>query len=160
MTVAHGGIPLSVIQQYLNLQFSVSLDLFGSETSTNAANYYAAGLKGRWMETRRDDDHLLAEATMDVPVVENGAITVRTVPMLTALNLDLRDEYALDCARGLRRWNKELQDAGLQERLILPHEGFNRKVGSFAGHHISPAGEMLERDDWERRSAAWLPTAR
>ena len=64
---AHGGIPLSVIQKYLNFQFSVSLDLFGSETSSNAAAYFTAGLKGRWMETRRDDDHLLAGATMDVP---------------------------------------------------------------------------------------------
>jgi len=156
---AHGGIPLAVIQKYLNFQFSVSLDLFGSETSSNAAAYYTASLKGRWMETRRDDDHLLAGATMDVPVVENGAITAKTVPMLTALNLDLRGEYTLDCARGLRRWNKELTDAGLELRLTLPHEGFNRKVGSFAGHHISPAGEMLEREDWERQADEWLPTA-
>src|SRR5450759_4325928 len=51
---AHGGIPLAVIQKYLNFQFSVSLDLFGSETSSNAAAYYTASLKGRWMETRRD----------------------------------------------------------------------------------------------------------
>lgn len=31
----YGGIPLEVIQQYLNFQYSVSLDLFGSEQSTN-----------------------------------------------------------------------------------------------------------------------------
>ena len=31
----YGGIPLSVIQKYLNFQFSVSMDLFGSETSSN-----------------------------------------------------------------------------------------------------------------------------
>ena len=33
----YGGIPLSVIQKYLNFQFSVSMDLFGSETSSNVA---------------------------------------------------------------------------------------------------------------------------
>jgi benzoyl-CoA 2,3-epoxidase subunit B len=156
---AHGGIPLSVIQKYLNFQFSVSLDLFGSETSSNAAAYYTAGLKGRWMETRRTDDHLLVSDTLDVPVVADGAITSKAVPMLTALNLDLRAEYTLDCARGLRRWNSELQDAGLERRLSLPHEGFNRKVGTFAGHHISPAGHLLEREDWERQAPGWLPTA-
>jgi benzoyl-CoA 2,3-dioxygenase component B len=148
-----------VIQKYLNFQFAVSLDLFGSETSSNAAAYYTAGLKGRWMETRRSDDHLLAGQTSEVPVVQDGAISARTVPLLTALNLDLRHEYTLDCARGLRRWNKELEDAGLQQRLTLPHEGFNRKVGTFAGHHISPDGRLLEREDWERQAPDWLPTA-
>ena len=58
-----------MIQKYLNFHFSVSLDLFGCETSTNAANYYTAGLKGRWKETRRKDDHVLTEdsATLDEP---------------------------------------------------------------------------------------------
>ena len=83
-----------VIQKYLNFQFSVSLDLFGSETSSNVAGYYTAGLKGRWMETRRDDDHQLTDATMEVPVLAGGIHRHRrTVPMLTALNLDLRNEY-------------------------------------------------------------------
>jgi benzoyl-CoA 2,3-dioxygenase component B len=155
----HGGIPLSVIQKYLNFQFSVSLDLFGSETSSNAAAYYTAGLKGRWLETRRHDDHLLGGASMDVPVVADGVIASKSVPLLTALNLDLRNEYALDCARGLRRWNAELESAGLEQRLILPHEGFNRRVGCFGGHHISPDGQLLDPADWELRAPGWLPTA-
>ena len=155
----HGAISLPVIQKYLNFQFSVSLDLFGSETSSNVASYYTAGLKGRWMETRRKDDHLLAGATREVPVVTGGAITTRTVPMLTALNLDLRAEYVADCERGLRRWNKELEQARLPHRLALPHEGFNRKVGAFAGHLVSPAGELLDQAGWDRQVAGWLPTA-
>ena len=154
----HGAIPLQVIQKYLNFQFSVSLDLFGSETSSNVAGYYTAGLKGRWMETRRPDDHLLAGAAMDVPVIEAGAITTRTVPMLTALNLDLRNEYVLDCARGLRKWNAELEQAGIEQRLTLPHEAFNRRVGSFAGHWVSPSGNICTEADWERQAAGWLPT--
>ena len=43
-----GGINVETLQRYLNLHYSVSLDLFGAETSTNAANYFAAGLKGRF----------------------------------------------------------------------------------------------------------------
>jgi benzoyl-CoA 2,3-dioxygenase component B len=154
----HGAIPLTVIQKYLNFQFSVSMDLFGSETSSNVAKYYTAGLKGRWMETRRKDDHLLHDLTMDVPGIEDGALTTRTVPLLTALNLDLRNEYTADCVNGVRRWNQALEDAGLEERLYLPHDGFNRRVGAFSGHHVSPQGEIVDDATWERSVGDWLPT--
>ncbi|HEY7144303.1 MAG TPA: benzoyl-CoA 2,3-epoxidase subunit BoxB [Streptosporangiaceae bacterium] len=153
----YGGIPLAVIQKYLNFQFSVSLDLFGSETSTNAASYYTAGLKGRWMETRRPDDHLLTDAATAVPEVAGGVIGARQVPMLTALNLDLRNEYIADCERGVRRWNRELEQRGLPQRLTLPHAGFNRKVGAFAGHHVSPDGQLLDGQSWSRQASGWLP---
>src|SRR5680860_920811 len=96
----HGGIPLDVIQKYLNFQYSVSMDLFGSEQSTNAGNYYSSGLKGRWQETRRKDDHVLLDDERTMNVVEDGKIVEKTVPMLSALNLDLRDEYVADCANG------------------------------------------------------------
>ena len=69
-----GGIDVATLQRYLNFHCSVSLDLFGAETSTNAANYFAAGLKGRFQEERRDDDHRLHDATRDVPTVDDGAI--------------------------------------------------------------------------------------
>jgi benzoyl-CoA 2,3-dioxygenase component B len=148
-----------VIQKYLNFHYSVSLDLFGSETSSNVAAYYTAGIKGRWMETRRKDDHVLTDATMDIPVVEDGRITTRTVPMLTALNYDLRSEYADDCGAGVKKWNKELEKAGVDARLYLPHQGFNRKVGAFAGHSVSPTGELLDEATWQRHADEWLPTA-
>jgi len=154
---ARGGIPLPVIQNYLNFQFSVSMDLFGSEQSTNAGSYYSSGLKGRWMETRRKDDHVLLEAERTMNVVEDGTIVQKTVPMLSALNLDLRDEYVTDCEHGVRRWNQALEDAGLDERLYLPHEGFNRRVGAYSSHHISPQGEVVDAATWEARSHEWLP---
>ncbi|MFL5418335.1 MAG: benzoyl-CoA 2,3-epoxidase subunit BoxB, partial [Myxococcales bacterium] len=49
-----GAIDLPTIQRYLNFHFSVSLDLFGSEISTNAANFYTLGLKGRFEETKKN----------------------------------------------------------------------------------------------------------
>ncbi len=157
-TFEDGVIPLDVIQKYLNFQFSVSMDLFGSEQSTNAGNYYSSGLKGRWQETRRKDDHVLLDDTREMSFVEDGAIKQKTVPMLSALNLDLRDEYVADCANGVRRWNQELEDAGLSDRLILPHEGFNRRVGVYSSHHVSPEGEVLDDETGRQRRDDWLPT--
>ncbi|MFE2429291.1 benzoyl-CoA 2,3-epoxidase subunit BoxB [Streptomyces sp. NPDC059373] len=154
----YGGIPLQVVQKYLNFQFSVSMDLFGSEQSTNAGNYYSSGLKGRWQEARRKDDHVLLDAKRVMNVVEDGRIVQRAVPQLGALNLDLRDEYTADCANGVRRWNQALEDAGLEQRLLLPHEGFHRAVGVYAGHHISPEGEVVDEATWQARRREWLPT--
>src|SRR5690606_30849236 len=51
---ARGVIDLPTIQRYLNFHFSVTIDLFGSDQSSNAALYYSAGLKGRFEETKRD----------------------------------------------------------------------------------------------------------
>jgi benzoyl-CoA 2,3-dioxygenase component B len=154
----HGGIPLAVIQKYLNFQFAVSMDLFGSEQSTNAGNYFTSGLKGRWGETRRKDDHTLLGMEREMNIVRDGKIVQQTVPLLGALNLDLRDEYVADCENGVRRWNQALEDAGLEQRLTLPHEGFFRKVGTYAGHHISPTGEVIDEAAWAEREADWLPT--
>ncbi len=108
----YGGIPLDIIQRYLNFHFSVSMDLFGSEVSTNAANYFTAGLKGRWMETRRTDDHRLLDQVTGISRVRDGSLVTDEVPALSALNLDLRREYVADCATGVKRWNRELADAG------------------------------------------------
>src|SRR5919106_5140073 len=54
----YGGIDLGTIQRFLNLYASISFDLFGGDRSTNAANYYTAGLKGRFREDERADDHV------------------------------------------------------------------------------------------------------
>jgi benzoyl-CoA 2,3-dioxygenase component B len=160
---AYGAIPLSTIQKYLNFHYSVSLDLFGGETSTNVANYYTAGLKGRWMEDRRKDDHRLADDAMLVDALLDGEAGLSEfgqteVSALTGLNTDLRREYIADCQGGANRWNKILAAAGLPQRLKLPHIAFNRKVGAFAGVEASPDGEMLTPDEWERRKDSWLPT--
>jgi benzoyl-CoA 2,3-epoxidase subunit B len=155
----HGAIPLPVIQKYLNFHYSVSLDLFGGDTSTNVANYYTAGLKGRWMEDRRRDDHkLTSDSIMVDALTEDGEIGQAEVAAVTGLNTDLRREYITDCQSGVNRWNKILADAGLPQRLRLPHVAFNRKVGAFAGIEAAPDGEKLSPQEWEQRKQAWLPT--
>ncbi|MGH3378430.1 MAG: hypothetical protein ACRDP6_27275, partial [Actinoallomurus sp.] len=154
----HGAVPLHVIQKYLNFHYSVSLDLFGGETSTNVANYFTAGLKGRWQEERRKDDHRLVDQGVSVDAVEDGRPAQVEVEALTALNTDLRDEYVTDCESGVKRWNRILDEAGLTHRLSLPHRGFNRYVGAFAAINVSPGGEVLTDGEWEARKNAWLPT--
>jgi benzoyl-CoA 2,3-dioxygenase component B len=154
----HGGIPLKVLQKYLNFHYSVSLDLFGSETSTNVANYYTAGLKGRWSEERRRDDHVLTSDSIMVDALIDGQIAETEVAALVGLNTDLRREYIGDCQSGVNRWNKLLDEAGLPQRLRLPNVAFNRRVGAFAGIEATPDGEPLTAADWERRKGDWLPT--
>jgi len=154
----HGAIPLDVIQKYVNFHYTVSLDLFGGETSTNVANYFSAGLKGRWNEERRIDDHRLVDRGAYVDAVEDGDLTQVEVEALTALNTDLRAAYIADCESGVKRWNRILADAGLPHRLALPHRAFNRQVGVFKNVNVSPDGEVLSDEEWAARMDAWLPT--
>ena len=153
-----GRIPLDMIQKYINFHYTVSLDLFGNESSTNAANYFTAGLKGRWQEERRKDDHVLTEDATHIDVVRDGEITTDEVSALIALNYDLRREYIADCETGLKRWNRVLEKGGIERRLYLPHVGFNREVGIFAEHHITPKGDLVGADVWEANRDRWLPS--
>ncbi|HWG60414.1 MAG TPA: benzoyl-CoA 2,3-epoxidase subunit BoxB [Streptosporangiaceae bacterium] len=155
---ASGAIPVPVLQKYLNFHYSVTLDLFGGETSTNVANYYTAGVKGRWSEGRRKDDHRLTSESILVDALVDGAIGQTEVGALVGLNTDLRREYIGDCQNGVNRWNKILDEAGLPHRLRLPHVAFNRQVGAFAGIEATPDGEVLGAEEWSRRKGEWLPT--
>jgi len=152
----YGGIDVATLQRYLNFHYSVSLDLFGAETSTNAANYYAAGLKGRYHEESRNDDHQLKNDSRSILTLENGAIGSRDVMSLTALNATLRDDYVDDCAKGVDRWNRTLAEVGCE--LVLPHVGFHRAVGEFAGGSVTPDGRVVSAEEWARNKARWLPT--
>jgi benzoyl-CoA 2,3-dioxygenase component B len=154
----HGGIDLPTIQKYLNFHYSVSLDLFGSEVSTNAANFYTAGLKGRFEETRQPDDHQLKHATYRVAGVEGDAIVAREEPALTALNERLRDDYIADCQRGVDRWNRIIAGHGIDVELALPHRGFHRAIGTFADFKVSPDGRVINQAEWDARHREWLPT--
>jgi len=156
---AFGAIDLATMQKYLNFHFSVSLDLFGQEASTNAANYYTMGVKGRYLETRLTDDHVLTDSTFDMEGVEDGRIVRKTVPALSALNERLRNDYVEDCAKGLLKWNKVIADAGIAFELKLPHRAFNRRIGAFNELHVSPDGTVMSAADWKANEGKWLPTA-
>jgi benzoyl-CoA 2,3-epoxidase subunit B len=156
----HGGISLRTVQKYMNFHYSVSVDLFGGETSTNVANYFTAGLKGRWTEERRKDDHQLTGESIWVDSLsDEGEIGQTEVAALVGLNSDLRRAYIADCQKGVDRWNRILEEAELPQRLRLPHVAFNRKVGAYSVIEATPDGERIPADEWERRKGEWLPTA-
>ena len=154
----YGGMDLTLLQKYLNFHFSVSVDLFGSEISTNAANFYTMGLKGRFEETRKDDDHKLIEAIY--PVFNVGAESIYTTdaPALTSLNERLRDDYIADCARGVARWNKVIERYGIDFRLSLPHRAFHRAIGNFSEICVTPEGHIITQAEWDQNHHKWLPT--
>lgn len=153
-----GGIDVPTIQKYLNFWYSLSLDLFGSEVSTNAANYFAAGLKGRAKE-EQFEDHLAKEGifTMELPE-EDGRLVQREIPLRSAMNEVLRDGYVDDCQRAVDQWNRTLESNGLSYRLKLPSRRFHRHQGAFAGRHYDPEGRPLTAEEWEKRKDEWLPT--
>jgi benzoyl-CoA 2,3-dioxygenase component B len=155
----HGGIDLPTVQRYLNFHYSVSLDLFGSEVSTNAANFYTAGLKGRFEETKKDDDHQLKSATYPVIALDAEGLVMREEPALPSLNERLRDDYVVDCDRGVQRWNQVIKRHGIDFELKLPHRAFHRAIGAFAGVHVSPDGRVVSDAEWEAKRGAWLPTS-
>ncbi|MFN2492761.1 MAG: benzoyl-CoA 2,3-epoxidase subunit BoxB [Pyrinomonadaceae bacterium] len=151
------GIPLDIIQKHINFWFSYSLDLFGGEISSNSADFFAAGLKGRYKEQEQYQDHVIAEPNFTMKVVEDGQIKDREVPLRNALNEVLREEYVKDCEKGLARWNKTLADEGFSERLFLPNSRFHRHVGEYATHRFDIEGNLITPDEFERRKSEWLP---
>lgn len=155
---ASGGIPLEIIQKYINFWYSYSLDLFGGEISSNAADFFASGLKGRYREQETYQDHVIAEGALPIEVIENGQVKTREVALRTALNEVLRREYSKDSARGLDRWNKILVEEGIEQRLYLPSARFHRHVGEYALHNFDVSGNLISREDFVSRSTEWLPT--
>ena len=151
-----GGIDIPTVQRTINYWFSYCLDLFGGEISNNAAGYFAAGLKGRFKEEERYQDHLALEDIYQLPVVENGRLTTREVPMRNAMNEVLRDEYIKDCERALRKWNAILEEEGSERRLTLPSRRFHRHQGLYADFCFDPEGNLIDRATFEAKADQWL----
>jgi benzoyl-CoA 2,3-dioxygenase component B len=152
-----GGIDLLTVQKYVNLWNALSLDLFGGEISSNAADFFASGLKGR-ADEKKYEDHLLLEGTYKVRVPEEGRLVEQDVPIRNALNEVLRDAYQDDNQRGVDKWNKILSEEGMDFQLRLPSRAFNRKIGLSSNGHYSPQGEAVSPEEWERRHEEWLPS--
>ncbi|MFV0514440.1 MAG: benzoyl-CoA 2,3-epoxidase subunit BoxB [Jhaorihella sp.] len=153
-----GVIDLPTIQKKLNLHYTLSLDLFGQEVSTNAANAFNAGIKGRYQEIKLGDDHKLTDDTYAVWDFEDGKLVRKDVPALTAINMRLRDDYTRDAAGGVGRWNKIIEKAGIEFELKLPHEAFHRKIGVFADKLFAPDGTLLSGAEYDARFNDWLPS--
>ena len=155
---AAGVIDLPTLQRYLNFHYSVTIDLFGSDQSSNAAIFYSSGLKGRFEEGKRDDDHVLKGQTYRVLEAVGGQLVEKQVPMLNALNEVLRDDFIKDSVAGVGRWNKVLEKAGLPQRLSVPHKAFHRNIGALSGVKVSPDGRVVSEAEWNAHVHEWLPS--
>jgi len=153
-----GVIDLPTIQRYLNFHFSVTIDLFGADVSSNAATFFSTGIKGRFEEGKQADDHLLKEATYPVLEVSSDQIVTREAPALNTLNEKLRDDYIRDTLAGVGRWNKVMQKNAIAFQLTVPHKAFNRQIGNFSGVKIASDGRILSAAGWEANVGTWLPT--
>ena len=149
---AHGAIDLPTVQRYLNFWFTSSLDLFGSEISSNAASTFANGVKGR-PDEERYEDHVCAHATFDLETPQG----IETVSLRNAMNEVMRDSYIKDCEIGLKRWNMQIKRAGYETVLRLPSSRFRRSIGSWAGLPVDPEGKLCNPEEYDRRVADWLP---
>ena len=153
-----GAIDLPTIQRYLNFHFSVTIDLFGADQSSNAATFYNAGLKGRFEESKRADDHRLQSAHYGILEAVDGRLVQGDVPMQNALNEVLRDDYIKDSVGGVGRWNKVMEKAGIAFRLTVPHKAFNRKIGTLASTRVAPDGRVVSEVEWAAHEHEWLAT--
>jgi len=152
-----GGIDLQTLQRYLNFWFSSALDLFGAEISSNAASYFATGLKGR-PDEERFADHLCLSSTIDIEHPDGDGVVIETVPMRNAMNEVIRSAYIRECELGLKYANRMIEKAGHPMQLVLPHRRFHRTLGAWAGCFVAPDGKRMGEAEWNRLSSEWLPS--
>jgi benzoyl-CoA 2,3-dioxygenase component B len=156
---AQGGIDLETIQKWVNYWFPYCLDLFGAEVSSNAADAFAAGIKGRYREAKKYDDHLALAGTKTITYVgENGKLDDREIALRLAMNEILRDDYIEDCARSLTRWNTLLEKADVDFRITLPHRRFFRRQGLYADKAFDMQGNPMAASKWHDYLGNCLPT--
>ena len=155
---ALGVMDLPTVQRKMNFHFSVTLDLFGSEISTNAANAFTAGIKGRFHEVDIADDHQLLNDNYPLLQHLDGKFVTNLVPAISAINARLVDDYIADCENIVSAWNKTIAKSNIEFVLSLPHRGFNRQIGSFADLNVTPKGVILNDADWATAVVDYLPS--
>ena len=155
-----GAVDLPLLQRYLNFWFSSSLDLFGSEVSSNAASSFANGIKGRPDETTQYEDHVCIDASIELEMPDGrGGVKKESVGMRNAMNEVLRSAYVRDCEIGVKRWNTQIKRAGRDFELTLPNSRFRRAIGAWANAPIDPQGGIIDRDEFARLLHTWVPSA-
>ena len=153
-----GVVDLQTIQRYINFWFSSSLDLFGSEISSNSATAFANGLKGRPDEMRYED-HSEKNSTYTFEGLSiKNAIEKQTIPMRNAMNEITRLSYVADCEIGLKRWNRLIKKSGHDIVLSLPSTRFRRSIGIWAGIETNPEGKIISKSEFEANISSWLPS--
>jgi len=155
-----GAIPLEIIQKFVNDWASSSYDLFGGEDSTNAAESFACGLKGRYREgDGLYKDPKALEQIYTTQVEEKGRLTTLEIPLRRAMNALLLDAYHADGFRIVDRWNRTLAKYGVERKITLPSVRFNRQIGIHGGKSYDPQGNPISKEEFEARRNEWFPSA-
>ncbi|MEM7310477.1 MAG: benzoyl-CoA 2,3-epoxidase subunit BoxB [Planctomycetota bacterium] len=154
----HGAIPLEVIQRYINFWNSSSNDLFGSEISSNASNFFAGGLKGRAYESKLDVDHKALNDVYQLEAWEDGSLSRKEIPLRNAMNEVLRDEYVKDNEKGVEYFNRITKKNGIDFVFTLPNRRFNRSIGIYSEAKFDLAGTPIDEATWNANAEVWLPT--
>jgi benzoyl-CoA 2,3-epoxidase subunit B len=154
----YGAISFDLLQKYVNQWVSSSTDLYGSEVSSNAANYFAAGLKGRAYEEKKYSEHKALEGSYRIEKLIDGKLAAEEVPLRNAMNEVLRSDYLEDNQKGVDYWNKIVVRNGFDFKFTLPHRRFNRNIGMYTGLYFGLDGSLLSKVDFEAKLAGWLPT--
>lgn len=153
----HGGFDFDLIQRYINFWASSSNDLYGAEVSSNAANFFAEGLKGRAYEDKYED-HLALEGGYTVTRVDGDRLVQEEVPLRNAMNQVLRYEYIDDNQKGVDYWNRIIKKAGIDYQFTLPNERFNRQIGEFSNRKFDLQGNLIDDATYNSQVHQWLPT--
>jgi benzoyl-CoA 2,3-dioxygenase component B len=154
-----GAIPPEIVQRYVNEWATASYDLFGGEDSSNAAESFASGLKGRYREgdgIYKDPKAL--DQIYETQAVTDGRLSRLEIPLRRAMNALLLDAYVADITRIVARWNKTLSDQGIDAVLKVPSLRFNRQIGLYGGLPIDPEGNPITREEFDRKLPGWLPS--
>ena len=152
-----GLIDLPTIQRYINLWYALSLDLFGGEISSNAASFFATGLKGRPKEAQYDE-HVALTSVHTMDMFREGSFVREEVPLRNAMNEVLRDDYVIDCQRGLDKWNRVLASHEIPFTLTLPSRRFYRHIGIYAELFTDLKGQLISKEAFEAHRSEWLPS--
>jgi len=153
----HGAIPLELIQRYIYFWAASSLDLFGAEVSSNSANFFAAGLKGRADEGKYEE-HTANDQIFEMERWKEGQVVREEIPMRNAMNEVLREAYIADNEKGIDFWNRECAKAGIDFTFRYPQRRFNRSLGEFSDSRFDPQGNPIDEATWAAKKEEWLPS--
>ncbi len=80
----------------VNYWFSYCLDLFGSEVSTNASDWFAAGLKGRFWEEKKYSEHTALGQHKTMAMPKNGKLVDEDVALVEEVVRLVADRLLVD----------------------------------------------------------------
>jgi benzoyl-CoA 2,3-dioxygenase component B len=121
---------------------------------------FASGLKGRYREGDGiyKDPKALDQIYETQTVADGGRLSRTEIPLRRAMNALLLDAYFADITRIVARWNKTLSDVGVEASILVPSLRFNRQMGLYGGMSFDLEGNLIPREEFDRKLPGWLPS--